>query len=120
MEHENMKNPQAIKSNERLFIHGDSTCDPDFVFNKSLNGNFVAYQTFLREAVNEMLKAEKSIVKAGFVTISVDEKYKCSDPDLAKYKIEYKYPLHLIHLGVDLHRAELKLSDELKSKWYIR
>lgn len=86
----------------------------------AVSGSFVAYQTFLIEAVNEMLKAERSIVKDGFVKISIDEEYKCSDADLAKYKIEYKYPLHLIHLGQDLHRAELKLSDELKCKWYVR
>ena len=86
----------------------------------AVSGSFVAYQTFLIEAVNEMLKAERSIVKDGFVKISIDEEYKCSDVDLAKYKIEYKYPLHLIHLGQDLHRAELKLSDELKRKWYVR
>lgn len=86
----------------------------------AVSGSFVAYQTFLIEAVNEMLKAERSIVKDGFVKISIDEEYKCSDADLAKYKIEYKYPLHLINLGEDLYRAELKLSDELKRKWYIR
>jgi hypothetical protein len=86
----------------------------------AVSGSFVAYQTFLIEAVNEMLKADRSIVKDGFVRISIDEEYKCSDADLAKYKIEYEYPLHLIHLGQDLHRAELKLSDELKGKWYVR
>lgn len=86
----------------------------------AVSGSFIAYQTFLIEAVNQMLKAERSIVKDGFVKISIDEDYKCSDADLAKYKIEYKYPLHLIHLGQDLHRAELKLSDELKRKWYVR
>lgn len=80
----------------------------------------VAYQTFLIEGVNEMLKAERSIVKDGFVKISIDEECKCIDSDLAKYKIEYKYPLHLIHLGQDLHRANLKLSDDLKRKWYVR
>ena len=82
-------------------------------------GSFVNYQTFLIEGVNEMLKAEKSIVKDGFVRISIDEKYKCSNADLARYKIEYEYHLHLIHLGFDLHRAELKLSDELKRKWWL-
>lgn len=86
----------------------------------AVSGIFVAYQTFLIEAVNEILKAERSIVKDGFIKISIDEEYKCSDADLAKYKIEYKYPLHLIHLGQDLHRAELKLSGELKRKWYVR
>jgi hypothetical protein len=86
----------------------------------AVSGSFVAYQTFLIEAVKELLKAERSIVKDGFVKISIDEEYKCSDADLAKYKIEYQYPLHLIHLGQDLHRAELKVSDELKRKWYIR
>lgn len=85
-----------------------------------VSGSFVAHQTFLKEAVNELLKAERSIVRDGFVKLSVDEDYKCSDADLAKYKIEYKYPLHLIHLGQDLHRAELKLSDELKRKWHVR
>lgn len=103
MEHENLNNQE----NAQLGIG-------------AVRGSFVAYQTFLIEAVNEMLKAEQSIVKDGFVKISIDEEYKCSDVDLAKYKIEYKYPLHLIHLGQDLHRAELKLSDELKRKWYIR
>lgn len=86
----------------------------------AVSGSFVAYQTFLIEAVNEILKAERSIVKDGFVKISIDEEYKCSDADLARYKIEYRYPLHLIHLGQDLHRAELKLSDEVKRKWYVR
>ncbi len=79
----------------------------------------IAYQTFLKEGVEELLKAEKSIVKDGFVKITLDEEYTCSDNDLAYYKIEYKYPLHLIHLGVDLHRANLKLSKELRTKWYI-
>lgn len=77
------------------------------------------YQVFLKESVNELLKAEKSIVKNGYVKITINEEYKCSDADLAKYKIEYKYPLHLIHLGIDLHKAELKLSDDLKRKWFI-
>lgn len=77
-------------------------------------------QTFLKEAIIELLKAQKSIVKDGYVKISKCEDYKCSDDDLGKYKIEYQYPLHLIHLGIDLHKAELKLSDELKSKWFIK
>jgi len=80
---------------------------------------FVAYQTFLKEAVKHLLLAEKSIVKNGYVKISLDEDYKCSDDDLGKYKIEYKYPLHLIHLGQDLHRADLKLSEDLKRKWFV-
>lgn len=97
-----------------------STEDENPVFFKgAVSGSFVAYTIFLVEAVNEMLKAEQSIVKYGFVKISIDEKYKCSDSDLAKYKIEYEYPLHLIRLGQDLHKAELKLSDELKRKWDI-
>ncbi len=79
----------------------------------------VAYQTFLIEGVKELLKAEKSIVKDGWVKVTLDEEYKCSDKDLAKYKIEYQYPLHLIHLGADLHRANLKLSKELRTRWYI-
>lgn len=90
-------------------------------FQKMDNSEWIiAYTTFLKEAVNELFKAERSIVKDGFVRLSIDEEYKCSDADLAKYKIEYKYPLHLIHLGQDLHRAELKLSDELKRKWFVR
>ena len=84
-----------------------------------VSGSFIAYQTFLKEAVNELLRDERSIVKDGWIKLSLDEDYKCSNDDLAKYKIEYKYPLHLIHLGKDLHRAELKLSDELKRKWYV-
>jgi len=79
----------------------------------------IAYQTFLKEGVSELLKAEKSIVKDGFVKISIDEEYTCSDDDLGKYKIEYKYPLHLIHLGEDLHKANLRLNERLKKKWYI-
>lgn len=80
---------------------------------------FVAYTTFLKESVKHLLLAEKSIVKNGYVKISLDEDYKCSDADLGKYKIEYKYPLHLIHLGQDLHRADLKLSEDLKRKWFV-
>ncbi len=79
----------------------------------------IAYQTFLKEGVRELLKAEKSIVKDGFIKLILDEEYICSDDDLGKYKIEYKYPLHLINLGVDLHRANLKLNEKLKTKWFI-
>lgn len=79
----------------------------------------VAYQIFLREGVNELLKAEKSIVKDGFIKIVINEEHKCSDDDLAMYKIEYIYPLHLIHLGSDLHKANLKLNEHLKRKWFI-
>jgi hypothetical protein len=79
----------------------------------------IAYQTFLKEAVKELLKAERSIVKYGFVNLTIDENSTSADNDLAMYKIEYKYPLHLIHLGADLHRANLKLNDTLKKKWYI-
>lgn len=86
----------------------------------AVSGSFFAYQTFLKAAVKELLNAERSIVKVGFVKISIDEEYKCSDEDLAKYKLEYKYPLHLIHFGQDLHRAELKLNDDLKRKWFVR
>lgn len=76
-------------------------------------------QTFLKEAVSELLKAKKSIVKDGYIKITLDEEYRCSDENLGKYIIEYKYELHLIHLGIDLHKAELKISEKLKTKWFI-
>lgn len=87
--------------------------------NINKDGIRIAQQTFLKEAIDLLLKAKKSIVKDGYVKIILVEEYKCSDDDLAKYEIQYKYPLHLIHLGIDLHKAELKLSTELKSKWFI-
>lgn len=123
------------------FNHEDGETEPSFLIKESWCGQqviekevvewldftesptenrFAAYQTFLKEAVNELLKAERSIVKDGFVKLSIDEEYRCSDSDLAKYKIEYSYPLHLIHLGQDLHRAELRLNDDVKRKWFIR
>lgn len=100
MRNEKMNEPQNQQS-----------CQDDVIF--------VAYQTFLKESVTELLKAEKSIVKDGYVKITIDEEYKCSDDDLAKYKLEYRYALHLIHFGQDLHRAQLKLNDDLKRKWFI-
>lgn len=80
----------------------------------------VEYQTFLKESIKILLNAERSIVKDGFVRIELEEDHKCTHGDLGRYRIEYKYPLHLIHLGEDLHRANMQLSDELKQRWYIR
>lgn len=79
----------------------------------------VQYQTFLKESIKILLNSERSIVKHGLVRITLDEDYKCSNADLCKYKIEYEYPLHLIRFGKDLHRAELKLSDSVKKRWFI-
>lgn len=67
-----------------------------------------ARSTYLKSVVDEIKKDARSITNSPSLSIKLDESYKCSDDSLGMYDIEYEYELHLISLGIEMGRAELK------------
>jgi len=78
------------------------------------------YQTFLKEVVDQLKIEPKSMSNSIYMKIELDESYTCSDDDLGKYFIHYDYPLHLIHLGIEMNKIEQRLDESTKKKWFIK